>query len=326
MRPLSHRLRSLSIVSLTVTAAFVLAGCTGSTAPTASPTPRPTTTSVADVDVCDTGGGTAVDAVTVSGDFGTAPTVNFTAPLTVDTTQRTVVIDGGTKVATGANVEVAYTLIDGATGKNLESLGYNAGDPTTKLRADLLVLPEGFARTIGCVGPGSRVVAVIPPSQYGSAGSNFGLGADDAIVFVVDVISDLSPAVWTTDLPTIGGSATAPVLTLPATAPKSDLELTVVTQGDGGVVGPADSVTVNYLGMKWEDGQVFDESYSKSPATFSVTGVVDGFAAALIGQKVGSRVLVTMPPALGYGVAGSGTSPLAGFTLVFLIDIQAIAG
>jgi peptidylprolyl isomerase len=110
-------------------------------------------------------------------------------------------------------------------------------------------------------------------------------------------------------------------VTLPAVAPKADLELVVLAEGDGDVVGVADSVTVNYLGTAWETGEVFDESYSAGPATFPVTGVVDGFAAALIGQKVGSRVLVTMPPALGYGEAGTSTNALAGKTLVFLIDI-----
>ncbi|MEO5535145.1 MAG: FKBP-type peptidyl-prolyl cis-trans isomerase [Pseudolysinimonas sp.] len=325
MRPLNHRLlRRLPIASFTLAAALVLAGCAGTPAPAGSATP--TTTSVATADICDTAGGAGVDAVTVTGAFGSAPNVTFATPLTVDTTQRTIVIDGGKTVAPGANVEVAYTLINGTTGATIDAGGYD-GTALTQFRASLDTLRAGFVRTLACVGPGSRVVGVIPPAEgFGSDATDSGVGADDSIVFVADVVNDLSPAVWTTDLPTIGGSATAPVLTLPATAPKADLELAVLTQGDGAVVGPTDSVTVNYLGMKWEDGQVFDESFSKSPATFSVTKVVDGFAAALIGQKVGSRVLVTMPPALGYGLAGSSTNALAGFTLVFLIDIQATKG
>jgi peptidylprolyl isomerase len=56
-----------------------------------------------------------------------------------------------------------------------------------------------------------------------------------------------------------------------------------------------------------------------------VAGVIEGFAAAIVGQRVGSQVLVSIPPVYGYGEAGDGnTSPLAGQTLVFLIDIVSV--
>ena len=50
-----------------------------------------------------------------------------------------------------------------------------------------------------------------------------------------------------------------------------------------------------------------------------VEGLAARFSQALIGQKVGSRVIVTMPPALGYGAQEG--HPLQPYTLVFLIDI-----
>jgi peptidylprolyl isomerase len=95
----------------------------------------------------------------------------------------------------------------------------------------------------------------------------------------------------------------------------------VLTEGDGAVVGDGDSVTVDYLGMSWDTGEVFDESFSKSPATFATTGVVPGFGAALVGQKVGSTVLVTIPPIYAYGTDPN-AAQLGGQTLVFLIDIK----
>ena len=78
---------------------------------------------------------------------------------------------------------------------------------------------------------------------------------------------------------------------------------------------------VDYTGVKWSDGTVFDSSWEKGqPATFSTDGVVLGFKRALEGQTVGSQLLVSMPPMCAYGDASSGHA-LGGETLVFAIEI-----
>lgn len=313
--PLRRSLTLPFVLASALATAVILAGCAG--APSTESTADPTTTPVAEVDVCATPGGDAVDAVTVTGAFGSTPVLDYPSDLAAPAeTQRAIIIDGGVDVAPAASVQIEYTIVDATTGEELETTGFGAGTPLP-VRGALEVMGD-FAKVIGCVGPGSRVVGVLPAADSGAAD-------DDVVIFVVDVLADLSPVEWATDVPVIGGTDAAPTVTLPATAPKTDLELVVLTEGDGEVVGAADSVTVNYLGTAWETGEVFDESYSSSPRTFSVTGVVEGFSSALIGQKVGSRVLVTMPPALGYGEAGTSDNPLAGKTLVFLIDIVGTA-
>jgi peptidylprolyl isomerase len=317
--------RPLFAVPLVLASALVLAGCAAEPSTESSPSP----TSAASVDVCGTPGGDVVDSLTVSGDFGTLPVVDFTAPLaSVAETQVAVAIDGGTPVAPGASVEAAYLMINGTTGETIDTFGYGAGEAPTPFRADVAALRAGFAKALGCAGPGTRVVAVIPPNEgFGDEAVDSGVAEDDVIIFVADVIADLTPAEWTTDVPEVGGTDDAPTVTLPDAAPKTDLEIAVLSAGDGDVVGPADSVSVHYLGTSWETGEIFDQSYTRGePSTFSVQGVVPGFRDALIGQKVGTRLLVTMPPSLGYGEAGSSTNALAGQTLVFLIDIVAIAG
>ena len=52
--------------------------------------------------------------------------------------------------------------------------------------------------------------------------------------------------------------------------------------------------------------------------------MVQGFGAALVGQKVGSRVIVTMPPKFGYGEGTVNENDLVGQTLVFVIDIISV--
>ena len=91
------------------------------------------------------------------------------------------------------------------------------------------------------------------------------------------------------------------------------------------VVADGDDVTVNYQGLNWDTKEIFDDSWAKgSPANFNTAQVVPGFSQALVGQSVGSQVLVVIPPALGYGEAGSSGNALAGQTLVFVIDILGI--
>jgi peptidylprolyl isomerase len=99
-------------------------------------------------------------------------------------------------------------------------------------------------------------------------------------------------------------------------------------KGDGEVVADGATVTVQYYGINWNTATVFDQSWTGGgPTSFSTAGVVEGFAKGMIGQTVGSQVIVVIPPELGYGPSGG--SPDAGIgaddTIVFVIDILATA-
>jgi peptidylprolyl isomerase len=314
--------RPLLALPLLLASALLLAGCTGEPEqPEATPTATPETRA----DVCATPDGDAASSIEVTGDPGSPLTATFSTPLEVDATERAV-LTAGAEVPAGTLVHAAYALYDGTTGEQIESYGWGADESPIDFRADYgLVAGDGFAKTLGCLGAGSRVVGVITPEEgFGETGTQYGIDPDDVLVFVAEVVDD---TYWTTDVPEVDGSAENTTVTLPATAPPSDLRIVVLEKGDGDVVAPSSSVSVNYLGTSWETGEVFDNSFERGqPATFSVGGVVQGFSQALIGQTVGSRVLVSMPPALGYGEAGASDHPLAGQTLVFLIDIVAIAG
>jgi FKBP-type peptidyl-prolyl cis-trans isomerase len=110
-----------------------------------------------------------------------------------------------------------------------------------------------------------------------------------------------------------------------AIKPPTELVLKVLKEGDGDTVQAGDSVTVDYQGTNWDTGKIFDQSYGKSPATFSTDQVVQGFGAALVGQKVGSQVVVSMPPKYGYGEAGNPDAGIKGTdSLLFVVDIKSI--
>ncbi|MFB7867542.1 MULTISPECIES: FKBP-type peptidyl-prolyl cis-trans isomerase [unclassified Streptomyces] len=105
--------------------------------------------------------------------------------------------------------------------------------------------------------------------------------------------------------------------------PPKDLKVNVISEGDGAVTKKGDALSVNYLGQEWDETTPFDNSFDRKQP-FSLTlgqgQVIQGWEKGLEGQKVGSRVEIGIPPALGYGEQGQGDiKPNA--TLVFVVDI-----
>ncbi|MGW6458638.1 FKBP-type peptidyl-prolyl cis-trans isomerase [Streptomyces sp. NPDC055078] len=105
--------------------------------------------------------------------------------------------------------------------------------------------------------------------------------------------------------------------------PPKDLKIKVLSAGTGAVLKKGDQAQVNYLGQEWDENKPFDNSFDRGqPFDVAVggPGVIDGWQKALTGQKVGSRVEVSIPPALGYGPQGKGDIK-GDATLVFVMDI-----
>ena len=105
-------------------------------------------------------------------------------------------------------------------------------------------------------------------------------------------------------------------------------ELLVLHEGDGQVVEPGDTIHCHYLGQVW-DGDVFDNSYDRgAPLSFQigVGMVIRGWDEGLIGQRVGSRVLLSIPSDYGYGSRGVPQAGIrGGDTLVFVTDILGVS-
>lgn len=274
--------------------------------------------------------GSASNSVTVTGDFGTAPTVEVADALSAETTERTVVISGddsGQQAVSGSTANIQYTVLNGTTGEVLDQSDYTGDAAPFPVDASTFIV--GVVSTLECSYAGDRVVGVIPPvDAFGDTGSDaLGLGADDALVFVADIISvdppaePLVPEAWTENVPEVDLTGDVPVVTLPDTDPPTDLLLAVLEEGDGDVIASGDTVELDYQGTSWDTGEIFDQSYGTgSTASFATTSVIDGFAAALVGQKVGTTLIVSIPPEDAYGTDSS-SSELGGQTLVFLIHI-----
>ncbi|QCC78704.1 FKBP-type peptidyl-prolyl cis-trans isomerase [Nocardioides daphniae] len=107
--------------------------------------------------------------------------------------------------------------------------------------------------------------------------------------------------------------------------PTGKLQVTQLIQGNGPKVKSGQTLIVHYVGQVFGAKEPFDSSYSRNDAaTFpiGVGQVVQGWDKSLVGQKVGSRVIVQIPPELGYGENGNEGAGIKGTdTIVFAVDI-----
>lgn len=313
---MNRALRRAAPVALAAATALVLAGCAGGSEPEA-----PETTAAADC--MDLSSGSLSDGVTVEGEFTDVPTATFTTPLEADDLERSIAIEGdGDETVAGDPVNAIVSAFSGVSGEQLFS------QPATITAGDSTVF-EAFLAGIDCVPIGTRTVTVAPAATlYGDAGNEtIGVAPGETVVIVVDVVEvqeALKPSEWTEDVPEVkfGDDGEAPTVTLPATPPPTELQLKVLEKGDGDEVQAGDNVTLHYQGTSWDTGEVFDESYGGEPAQFPTDQVIQGFGAALVGQKVGTKLIVTIPPQYAYGAEQSEQNPLGGQTLVFLVEIE----
>lgn len=308
---------SFALIATAGLVAVALAGCA------TAPTPEATA-------------GQSSDVVTVKGDFGEKPRVDFPTPLVPGETQCTEIIEGeGERMQEGQQALIGLAVYNGTTGDELQTAGFGDEDPLAITYApDAL---PGLNKALSCAKVGSRVVAVVPEEDaFGDQGNpSIGIEPGDSIVFVIDVekafLSRANGSVRLTrdEFPAVVLAPDGrPGITVPKSSPPEELEVEVLKQGVGAKVEDGDSVVVHYTGVLWDDNSVFDSSWETGrPATFVVGeegNVIPGMSEALVGQTVGSQVGIIVPPSEGYGDEGNAKIP-GGSTLFFVVDILGVA-
>lgn len=310
--------RKLVAPAAALVALVALAGCS------AANSPAPSTKPVAG-ECSNAAPGAASDAVKLEGALGTAPKATFKTPLTATRIETSVAVKGnGAATKPGDTVGVLLTLFNGKDGKQIAS-------QQAKAKVADASNVEVFRRAIDCQPIGTRTVTVAPATDvFGAEGnSSLGVAATDTVIVVVDIgEAPKAPELpkvseWNDNVPAVKFDGTnSPTVTIPKVAAPTDVVEKVLEAGSGATVAAGDTVTVRYQGLDWEAGTVFDQSYPKDPISFATDEVVPGFGAALVGQKVGSKVIVSIPPTYAYGTDPS-KHKLGGKTLVFVIEIVA---
>lgn len=162
-------------------------------------------------------------------------------------------------------------------------------------RGDTFSFTLGQGRVIqgwdeGIVGmqEGGRRILSIPAEQaYGAQSPSPDIPPNSPLFFVVDLVQAISaPEVENVD------------------APATELEVTVLEEGDGEIVEVGDVVDLHFVAIVHETGEAIGSTFVQGqPFTFEVgadpTQLLEGFDQAIPGNAVGSWLRIVVPPELG---------------------------
>ncbi|RJT76455.1 peptidylprolyl isomerase [Arthrobacter cheniae] len=271
------------------------------------------------------------DTIKVSGGSDEeAPKVEFESPLDISGVAAKTVTEGdGDAVEAGEQIRYKLVALNATDGEILGET-YSQGDPQVLPVDDTLKEQDAELYEV-LVGTkiGAQVAYTRPAPEPAE-----GQSATPEQLIVLKVISAeqpppepevLSPEdVKKLDdegqLPTFTfGDDGAPAVKIPENEPADDLVVKVLEEGDGEVLTDADTISANYTGWTYADGEKFDSSFDRGEAaSFPLNGVITGWTKGLAGQKVGSKVMLVIPEPWAYPNAQEG-QPSG--TLVFYVEI-----
>ncbi|NMM94495.1 FKBP-type peptidyl-prolyl cis-trans isomerase [Bifidobacterium oedipodis] len=268
-----------------------------------------------------------IAGVTATGKLGEKPTISFKSPMTVSDGSYVVLQKGdGDVIEEGDRVcarGVAVNLKDGTEIMDTWGDG-QAADCSIKVSESTLTSP--YYETI----KGAKINTTIGfgINDESSSGYNYIMA-----MTLVSKSKDLDKATGTevtdvpADLPKVTRAKDGkPSIDMNGQGKVDKLITQTLIKGDGAKLTDASTAVVKYTGWL-TDGTQFDSSWDRD-ATFdadlsSSGSIIQGWKDGLIGQTVGSQVLLIIPSDLGYGDSGSGDTIPGGATLVFVVDIVA---
>lgn len=276
----------------------------------------------------------AASGVKVTGQVGAKPTVTFPSGSPATTSSYEVLEPGtGPAVKSGDQVIVNLTVYNWDGKQNaFQGSSYDTKAPETIPVNEQLpqVLRDGFTK----VKHGGRLLAVMANDSV-PAEQRAQQQAQPTKVFVLDVVgTPPKPLAAATGKETgqklegvtvksPGGDKAPTLTTKTKDKPSKELVVKTLIEGTGAKVKPGQTLTVHYTGKIWGTDKEFDSSWGRGePASFPLANVIQGWQQGLAGVPVGSRVVMSIPPSLGYGDQAQQNIP-ANSTLVFVVDVLA---
>lgn len=185
------------------------------------------------------------------------------------------------------------------------------------------------AATIGLTACGGGTKTAEIPSGGGSTSA---ATATDTATTTTDTTAKPTLGKPTAAVKAIASSAGTntkkqPKIPKPKGAPPSMLIVDDIVKGSGPAAKDGNQLSVDYSGVSWSTGTVFDASWKRhQPFTVPLGQgqVIQGWDQGLVGMKKGGRRLLVIPPDLGYGASGQPPTIKPNETLIFVVDLRKI--
>ncbi|HEY4153405.1 MAG TPA: FKBP-type peptidyl-prolyl cis-trans isomerase [Pseudolysinimonas sp.] len=281
----------------------------------------------------------------------TATTASFPTPLVTKTSQVSVNKAGkGGPIQNGDQVDYTYTIYDGKTG---ESLGSTTS--TERSGASSAAKANAIVHSLRCATTGERYTLVSTvKGSFGKGAGGTEYKDSDTLVIVVDVKDHfLGKANGINQLPLDGmpnvitAVSGQPGIVIQELDKPKTLSISTIKAGSGPTVKENDTVHLKYSGWTWptssgdkpaiwaggqtSDGTAVPDGESTwtndqaADIKVSSTGLPVGMYKSLLGAKVGSQVLVVIPPKDGFGSSSSSYGFADTDTVIMVIDVLGIA-
>lgn len=269
-------------------------------------------------------------AVEVTGEVGQPPVVDWGEDFTAgEAESETLVTGDGPAIEEDGTALVHYWIGNGFDQSEAIST-YTALPETLDLGSS--ELPEALTEPVVGATVGSRVVtSVLAEEVFGEIGNPaIGVSNADPLLLVVDVLGPTpieepyaeEGTGFGPDLVLDQDGLPEAMRFMDRPRPTGRLQVQTLVEGDGAEIEASDVVMVDYLGQVYARPKPFDTSFGGQPLVQGLSGLVKGWQQALVGKTVGSRVVIAVPPRLGYGAQGNEGAKISGTdTIYFIIDI-----
>ena len=286
--------------------------------------------------------GDASALISATGKAGTVLKPEFPTPLiTKGLEVSTITAGDGDTVHPGEIADFHVTFVDATTAKVITLSGLDASSILRRTAGDKT---DQLGAIVDCAAVGDRLGITTTAGDIGLSSDT--LEEDDTIVLIIDIVrsfigrADGVPQLAVNGMPAIALAPSGqPGVTIPnADAPKKTEAATTIL-GSGTEVKEGDGVVIHQTILSWESKTVLDSTWltgdrpavpttvlATADATGTGGGVISGVADSLIGAKVGSQLLVVVPPgddSFADGATLPGTAT-ATDTLVYVIDVLGI--
>lgn len=244
--------------------------------------------------------GSVLDRVTVSGRPGATPVLTLTAPLEVSGEKyREIATGTGRTITEGAPVVLAITAFDGADGTILSP---DARPRTTAGLAGSGEFDEVLDRAVLGRKEGARLLFVrsIAPTDTESGAGDVQVEVD--VVDILPSVADGEEVEVPADAPvTVTLGDDGPMVSHEGAAPEGETTQ-LLLRGSGSQVRSGDRVLSQFSVTGWSDGEVRESTWVTGlPRVIDLSTAMPGLVEALVDQRVGSRLVVTIPPELATG-------------------------